>query len=60
MRAKEQKLTSQHKKFYKVHLPKDELDKFKPSKGHWTENFSVHMVFSSKFFEKASDKRMTH
>ena len=57
--AKEQKLKSQHKKFYKVHLPKEELDKF--SGGRDFDKFMVHAVFSSKFYDrrnwKASNER---
>ena len=49
MYAKEQKLVSQHKNFYKVHLPRDELDKFNAS---GLQDFVVHAVFSSKFFDK--------
>ena len=47
--AKEQKLISQHKKFYKVHLPREELDKFS---GTGLKDFTVHAVFSSKFFDR--------
>lgn len=50
VKAKELKLTSQHKKFYKIHLPKVELDKFNPSKG--LRDFFVHIVFSSKYYER--------
>ena len=32
VRDKVKKLTSQHKKYFKVNLPKTELDKFKPGK----------------------------
>ena len=47
--AKEQKLISQHKKFYKVHLPREELDKFS---GTGLKDFTVHAVFSSKFYDR--------
>lgn len=47
--AKEQKLISQHKKFYKVHLIREELDKFS---GTGLKDFTVHAVFSSKFFDR--------
>ena len=47
--AKEQKLKSQHKKFFKVHLPREELDKFS---GSGLKDFFVHAVFSSKFYDK--------
>jgi len=50
VKAKELKLTSQHKKFYKIHLPKVELDKFAPAKG--LRDFFVHIVFSSKYYER--------
>ena len=55
VRAKEQKLESQHKKFYKIHLPRDELDKFKSNPN--LRNFFVHLVFSSKYYEKSLDRR---
>jgi len=49
------KLISQHKKFYKVHLPKLELDKFHPGKG--LDDFFVHVVFSSKYFDKQNQDK---
>ena len=47
--SKKQKLESQHKKFFKVHLPREELDKFS---GSGVKDFCVHAVFSSKFYDK--------
>jgi len=55
VKAKEMKLISQHKKFYKVHLPKLELDKFHPGKG--LDDFFVHVVFSSKYFDKQNQDK---
>jgi len=51
VREKEKKLHSQHKKYYKITLPRDELDKFKPGKK--MANFKVNLVFTTKYFDKA-------
>jgi len=50
VREKDKKLHSQHKKYFKVLLPKLELDKFKPGKK--MDNFKVNLVFSTKYFDK--------
>ena len=50
VRDKVKKLTSQHKKYFKINLPKDELDKFKPRKT--MNDFTVNLVFSTKYFDK--------
>ena len=50
VRDKVKKLTSQHKKYFKINLPKDELDKFKPRKT--MNDFAVNLVFSTKYFDK--------
>ena len=50
VRDKVKKLTSQHKKYFKVNLPKTELDKFKPGKS--MNDFVVNLVFSTKYFDK--------
>ena len=50
MREKDKKLHSQHKKYFKIFLPRNELDKFKPGKK--MSDFSVNLVFSTKYFDK--------
>ena len=50
VRDKVKKLTSQHKKYFKILLPKKELDKFKPGKA--MDDFAVNLVFSTKYFDK--------
>ena len=49
-REKDKKLHSQHKKYFTVLLPRDELDKFKPGKK--MADFKVNLVFSTKYFDK--------
>lgn len=50
VREKDKKLTSQHKKYFKIELPKTELDKFKPGKK--MDDFKVNLVFSTKYFDR--------
>ena len=49
LRKKEKDQTSMQKKFFKIWLPRDELDKFAPKNGkNGFEDFGVNLVLSQK------------
>lgn len=52
VREKDKKLHSQHKKYFKILLPRNELDKFKPGKRML--DFKVNLLFSTKYFDRAA------
>jgi len=55
VREKEKKLTSQHKKYFKVLLKAEELDKFEPKKVKQKMlDFQVNLVFSCQYFDKTA------